>query len=112
MPVLFRAPCFSEIDSSKPMNRLPFTLQAKAPGSSARAGMLRTLHGEIETPVFMPVGTNASVKALRVEDLSRAGSQILLANTYHLLLRPGPEVFKKLGGIHRMTNWPGAFLTD
>lgn len=94
------------------MQRLPFTLQAEAPGSNARAAVFRTLHGEIQTPLFMPVGTNASVKGMRVEDLASAGSQVLLANTYHLLLRPGVEVFEKLGGIHRMTNWGGSFLTD
>ncbi len=74
--------------------------------------MLSTQHGEIQTPLFMPVGTNASVKGLRVEDLASAGSRMLLANTYHLLLRPGVEIFEKLGGIHRMTNWSGSYLTD
>ncbi|MBI3395091.1 MAG: tRNA guanosine(34) transglycosylase Tgt [Spirochaetia bacterium] len=94
------------------MSRLNFRLLAQAEGSSARAGVFQTLSGEVRTPLFMPVGTNASVKALRVEDLAAVGSQILLANTYHLLLRPGPVVFEKLWGIHRMTKWSGAFLTD
>lgn len=94
------------------MNRLPFRLEATAPGSNARAGVLSTLHGEVETPVFMPVGTNASVKGLRITDLAAAGSRIMLANAYHLMLRPGPAVFEKLGGIHKMTQWSGAVLTD
>lgn len=95
------------------MGRLAFQLQAKATGSAARAGIFKTLHStEIRTPLFMPVGTNASVKGLRVEDLAITGSQILLANTYHLLLRPGPDVFKATGGIHNFTNWKGSFLTD
>jgi queuine tRNA-ribosyltransferase len=92
------------------MSRLNFRLLAQS--GAARAGVFRTLHGEIKTPLFMPVGTNATVKGLRAEDLAEAGSQILLANTYHLLLRPGPAAFEALGGIHRMTNWPGSFLTD
>jgi len=93
-------------------HRLAFTLEAEASGSAARAARFQTLHGEIKTPLFMPVGTKASIKGLRVEDLKTVGSQILLANTYHLLLRPGPEVFEKLGGIHKMMNWTGAVLTD
>ncbi|MCE9598159.1 MAG: tRNA guanosine(34) transglycosylase Tgt [Spirochaetia bacterium] len=92
--------------------RLGFKLLAKAPGSAARAGEFRTLHGLIKTPLFMPVGTNATVKGLRVEDLASTGAQMLLANTYHLLLRPGPEVFETLGGIHKLMNWPGSILTD
>lgn len=92
------------------MSRLAFQLEAES--GTARAAVFRTLHTEVRTPLFMPVGTNASVKGLRVEDLAQAGSQILLANTYHLLLRPGPAVFESLGGIHRMTNWKGSVLTD
>jgi queuine tRNA-ribosyltransferase len=92
--------------------RLDFQLEAEASDSHARAGRFRTLHGEILTPLFMPVGTNATVKGLRFEDLAQSGSQILLANTYHLLLRPGPEVFQTIGGIHNLTHWRGSFLTD
>jgi queuine tRNA-ribosyltransferase len=66
----------------------------------------------IQTPLFMPVGTQATVKAQTPESLAASGSQILLANTYHLLLRPGPEVFEKMGGIHRFMKWPGSVLTD
>ena len=92
--------------------RLHFELTATATGSHARAGRFRTLHGEVLTPVFMPVGTQATVKGLTVEDLEAAGAQVLLANAYHLLLRPGTEVFARLGGIHRFMNWRGSVLTD
>ena len=93
-------------------SRLQFQLDARASGSRARATTFRTLHGEIKSPLFMPVGTQATVKAQTPESLHTSGSQILLANTYHLLLRPGPEVFQRLGGIHRFMDWPGSVLTD
>lgn len=93
-------------------SRLDFQLEARASGSRARAATFRTLHSTVRTPLFMPVGTQATVKAQLPESLHDSGSQILLANTYHLLLRPGPEVFKKLGGIHRFMQWPGSVLTD
>lgn len=73
---------------------------------------MTTLHGEVETPVFMPVGTQATVKAMHFEELKTAGARVLLANTYHLLLRPGMEVFNRLGGIHKFMNWDGVVLTD
>jgi queuine tRNA-ribosyltransferase len=92
--------------------RLGFLLEAEAPGSRARAARFRTLHGEICTPLFMPVGTQATVKAQLPETLEAAGTQILLANTYHLLLRPGPEVFRRTGGIHGLTSWDRSVLTD
>ena len=92
--------------------RLQFTLEAQSPGSQARAATFQTLHGAVETPIFMPVGTQATVKAQTVESLQATGAHLLLANTYHLLLRPGAEVFKKFGGIHRFMNWPGPVLTD
>lgn len=94
------------------MSRLNFTLQKEASGSNARATQFQTLHATVQTPVFMPVGTQATVKSLRVEDLTNSGSQVLLANTYHLLLRPGPKVFETFGGIHRFMNWPKSVLTD
>ncbi|MBY0370707.1 tRNA guanosine(34) transglycosylase Tgt [bacterium] len=94
------------------MPRLGFTTEAEASGSRARAGRFMTLHGEVLTPIFMPVGTQATVKSQTVGDLRAAGSRVLLANTYHLLLRPGAEVFRKLGGIHRFMNWDGPVLTD
>jgi tRNA-guanine transglycosylase, queuosine-34-forming len=94
------------------MSRLPFTLEKKASGSKARATRFRTLHGEVRTPVFMPVGTQATVKAQTVETLKETGASVLLANTYHLLLRPGPEVFERFGGIHRFMRWDQPVLTD
>jgi queuine tRNA-ribosyltransferase len=99
--------------NSPPDNtRLNFTLAAESSDSRARAASFQTLHGEINTPIFMPVGTQATVKAQTVETLKMTGAQLLLANTYHLLLRPGAEVFKKFGSIHRFMNWPGPVLTD
>ncbi len=95
-----------------PSSRLDFRLDAEAPGSRARATTFRTLHNEVTTPIFMPVGTQATVKAQLPQSLESSGSQILLANTYHLLLRPGPEVFRRLGGIHKFTTWPRSVLTD
>jgi queuine tRNA-ribosyltransferase len=93
-------------------SRFNFKLDAQASDSRARATTFHTLHGTIQSPLFMPVGTQATVKAQTQESLHVSGSQILLANTYHLLLRPGPDVFTKLGGIHRFMNWPGSVLTD
>lgn len=78
----------------------------------ARLGSLKTLHGEIETPIFMPVGTNATVKAMTPEDLQAVHARIILANTYHLYLRPGHRLVETLGGLHRFMNWPGPILTD
>jgi queuine tRNA-ribosyltransferase len=94
------------------MSRLNFQLTAEASASRARAGTLTTLHGPVNTPIFMPVGTQATVKGMRVEELKAVGARILLANTYHLLLRPGPEVFRSFGGIHKFMNWDGPVLTD
>ncbi len=78
----------------------------------ARVGKIKTLHGEIETPVFMPVGTQGSVKALSPEDLVDAHTSIILANTYHLYLRPGHEIVEKMGGLHGFMNWSRPVLTD
>ena len=94
------------------MTRLRFTVDHQAPHSKARAARFQTLRGEVLTPVFMPVGTQATVKGQTVESLKAVGSRVLLANTYHLLLRPGLEVFRKFGGIHRFMNWDGPVLTD
>ncbi|MFW7379556.1 MAG: tRNA guanosine(34) transglycosylase Tgt [Oligoflexus sp.] len=94
------------------MSRLKFQLDAIASGSSARATSFTTLHNRVETPIFMPVGTQATVKGLKAHELQSIGAKILLANTYHLLLRPGPEVFQTIGGIHRFMNWPHSVLTD
>ena len=94
------------------INRLHFRVEARATGSQARAATFQTAHNAVRTPLFMPVGTQATVKAQLPQTLEDAGSQILLANTYHLLLRPGPEVFRRLGGIHRFMSWPRSVLTD
>jgi queuine tRNA-ribosyltransferase len=99
-------------DSRLLNTRLPFTVQKEAGGSKARAATLQTLHGEAPTPLFMPVGTQATVKAQTVESLKITGTRVLLANTYHLMLRPGPQVFQRFGGIHRFMNWDGPVLTD
>jgi len=88
----------------------PFLIQARA--GAARAGGLTTPHGEVKTPVFMPVGTVASVKGVPQDVLEELGVEILLGNTYHLYLRPGVEQIRKLGGLHRFMSWPRAILTD
>jgi queuine tRNA-ribosyltransferase len=79
---------------------------------AARRGRLTTPHGVVETPAFMPVGTRGTVKSLGPDDLAAAGSQIVLANTYHLLMRPGHALIRELGGLHRFMAWPGPILTD
>ena len=79
---------------------------------AARRGRLTTGHGVVDTPVFMPVGTRATVKSLAPDDLVAAGAQMVLGNTYHLLMRPGHEVVRELGGLHRFMGWDGAILTD
>ncbi len=80
--------------------------------SRARLGMIKTLHGMIETPIFMPVGTLGSVKAVSTEDLEHCGAQIILGNTYHLYLRPGCEVIQHMNGLHEFINWHRPMLTD
>src|SRR5437870_7018243 len=79
---------------------------------SARRGRLSTAHGAVETPVFMPVGTQATVKGLTPSQLQEAGAQMILGNTYHLTLRPGDELIAEMGGLHRFMNWPRPILTD
>lgn len=79
---------------------------------NARAAKLNTAHGEIKTPVFMPVGTKATVKAMLPEELKENAAQIILGNTYHLHLRPGEDIIKELGGLHKFMNWDGPILTD
>lgn len=92
------------------MGKNCFTLEHK--DGKARAGILHTAHGDIPTPVFMPVGTVGSVKALAPDDLTAAGASIILGNTYHLHLRPGDELIAKMGGLHHFASWPGSILTD
>jgi queuine tRNA-ribosyltransferase len=88
------------------------TFEVQATDGAARAGVLRTTHGEIETPVFMPVGTKATVKTLDPQEVEALGAQILLGNTYHLHFRPGDELIRELGGLHRFMAWDRPILTD
>jgi queuine tRNA-ribosyltransferase len=89
-----------------------FRFQLLSADRAARRGRLQTAHGAIETPVFMPVGTAATVKALTVDMVAETGASIILANTYHLMLRPGADTIEALGGLHRFMDWPGPILTD
>ncbi len=86
--------------------------QLEATSGEARAGRITTSHGVIETPIFMPVGTRASVKTLWQEDLEELQAQIILGNTYHLFLRPGHELIERMGGLHEFMSWPRPILTD
>ncbi len=89
-----------------------FELLKECKRTGARAGILHTPHGDIETPIFMPVGTQATVKTMSPEELKEIGAQIILSNTYHLYLRPGHELVKKAGGLHQFMNWDKPILTD
>lgn len=88
------------------------TWTSKATDGTARSGVLRTPHGEVLTPAFIPVGTRAAVKAVDTDDLLAAGAEIVLANTYHLMLRPGAALIESLGGLHGFMSWDGPILTD
>src|ERR1700738_2976130 len=95
------------------MASLTFELTGKDLSSSARAGLIRTDHGQIPTPIFMPVGTTGSVKAVTCDQLRHeVDARIILGNTYHLYLRPGTAVLENAGGLHRFMNWNGPLLTD
>ncbi|MDR0320221.1 MAG: tRNA guanosine(34) transglycosylase Tgt [Treponema sp.] len=89
-----------------------FNITCVDSATSARCGVLNLPHGSVPTPVFMPVGTNGTVKALTVDDLKEIGFNLILSNTYHLYLRPGEEIIKKAGGLHSFINWDGNILTD
>jgi queuine tRNA-ribosyltransferase len=91
---------------------LNYTLEVTDTGTAARAGRLRTQHGEVLTPAFMPVGTQAAVKTLTPDEVASSSADILLCNTYHLYLRPGVEVVRAMGGLHRFMGWSGTILTD
>ena len=86
--------------------------EVRATDGEARAGLLRTAHGEVETPVFMPVGTAGTVKAMTADQVRATGARLVLGNTYHLMLRPGAERVERLGGLHKLMDWPGPILTD
>ncbi|MCA8989035.1 MAG: tRNA guanosine(34) transglycosylase Tgt [Planctomycetaceae bacterium] len=94
------------------MSQFRFELQHVDPTTGARAGCWHTPHGPVETPAFMPVGTLGTVKGLLPEQLKEAGAKMVLANTYHLALRPGADVVEELGGLHQFMNWDGPILTD
>ncbi len=94
------------------MSPFTFTIDAECPDSWARAGTISTPHGAISTPIFMPVGTQATVKSVSPEELREAGAQIILANTYHLMLRPGSALIAEFGGLHSFSHWNGPILTD
>ena len=94
------------------MSQFSFTIDAECPGTWARAGTIQTSHGTIHTPIFMPVGTQATVKSVSPEELREAGVAIILANTYHLMLRPGSQLIAEFGGLHRFMHWDGPILTD
>ncbi len=91
---------------------LPFAVERRDPSSAARAGVLETPHGPVATPAFMPVGTAGTVKGLAAWELERIAPGMVLANTYHLMLRPGVDVLQRLGGLHRFMGWDGPILTD
>lgn len=91
---------------------MEFSLIARDPGSRARAGQITTPHGTIQTPVFMPVGTQGTVKTLTPSELEECGTEVVLGNTYHLYLRPGHDLIRRMGGLHRFMSWPRPILTD
>src|SRR5581483_8438229 len=90
----------------------PFSFRLIATDGAARRGEMLTAHGVVQTPAFMPVGTQATVKGVLPDELRRLGADIVLANTYHLMLRPGAERIAALGGLHPFMRWPGPILTD
>src|SRR6056297_1860659 len=92
--------------------RIQFSIDAKAADSSARAAHFETDHGQVQTPIFMPVGTNGVVKTLTPAELNKASAHIILGNTYHLYLRPGMEIIRKAGGLHKFSSWNKPILTD
>src|SRR5947209_16872975 len=106
----YHAHCMLQIE--KYMSSFHFTIDAECSDSWARIGTIATPHGTILTPIFMPVGTQATVKSVSPEELRAAGAQIILANTYHLMLRPGSELIASFGGLHSFMHWDGPIMTD
>ncbi len=94
------------------MSAPSFAFELLGQSGAARRGQITCAHGMVQTPAFMPVGTAATVKALRPGDVRAAGAEMILANTYHLMLRPGADIIEELGGLHEFMNWPGPILTD
>ena len=99
-------------EPEKCMSSFSFTIEAECPETWARAGTITTPHGIIQDPIFMPVGTQATVKSVSPEELRPAGTEIILANTYHLMLRPGSQLIAEFGGLHPFMHWDGPILTD
>lgn len=95
-----------------PRINMKFSVLSTDRHSAARCGVLSTSHGDIPTPIFMPVGTRASVKSVEPNELKALDAKIILANTYHLYLKPGNDILFKAGGVHRFMNWDGPLLTD
>ena len=91
---------------------ITYELQKECPHTGARAGLLHTPHGTFTTPMFMPVGTQGTVKSMTPEELKEVNAQIILSNTYHLYLRPGHELVKEAGGLHNFMRWDRPILTD
>ena len=89
-----------------------FSFKVLAKHQQTRRGVIQTAHGEINTPAFMPVGTRGTVKAMLPESIKNTNSEVILSNTYHLMLRPGPEIIKEYGGLRKFINWYGPILTD
>ena len=94
------------------MSKKNFSFELKAQSGFARLGIIKTSRGNIDTPAFMPVGTLGTLKAMFVDDLLKTGTQIILGNTYHLMLRPGTEVLERSKGLHNFMNWNKPILTD
>ncbi len=94
------------------MSQFEFTLHHRDPTTAARRATFRTPHGPVETPAFMPVGTQGTVKGVEISQLRATGAQMVLGNTYHLTIRPGEEIVRKLGGLHGFSGWDGPMLTD
>jgi len=89
-----------------------FKLEKQGKDTKGRLGTINTIHGDIRTPIFMPVGTQATVKAMTPEELKEIGAEIILGNTYHLMLKPGHETIQRLGGLHKFMGWDRPILTD
>ncbi|MCH8198355.1 MAG: tRNA-guanine transglycosylase, partial [Proteobacteria bacterium] len=94
------------------MNKGVFGFEILARSGAARLGRITCAHGTIATPAFIPVGTAGTIKAMTPEAVAATGAEIVLANTYHLMLRPGADIIARLGGLHRFMNWRGPILTD
>src|SRR5262245_8952688 len=99
-------------DAARSRPPVRYHCTARDPRSAARRGLLETPHGVVETPVFMPVGTQATVKGILPDQLAATGTRMILANTFHLALRPGEDVVAAAGGLHRFMGWDGPILTD